>query len=101
MIEHTQGPLTIHGPSPGGPLDDDGGDYAIRDGDGYIVGEAYHKVDFVVRRPAKENAQLWAASSDLLAACKSFVSFYPSGINPYLDSAYGDAIDAIKKAEGR
>jgi len=66
--KHTQGPLTVHGPSPGRPRDDDGGDYAIRDCDGYIIGEAIHKVDFVERRPAKENAQLWATAHELLDA---------------------------------
>jgi hypothetical protein len=68
--EHTQGPLTIHGPSDGKGPYDDGGDYAIVDADGKIIGEAIHKVDYAEFRPARANAHLWAAAPDLLVACE-------------------------------
>ena len=68
MSEHTQEPLTIHGPSDGKGPYDDGGDYAIVDPDGKIIGEAIHKVDHTEFRPAEANARLWAAAPDLLAA---------------------------------
>ncbi len=78
MMEHTLGPLTIHGPSPGKTRCDDGGDYAILDVEGRIIGEAicYTERSYIPY-PAKENAQLWAAApetkeqrDELLEACQ-------------------------------
>jgi hypothetical protein len=47
------------------------------------------------------NARLIAAAPDLLEALMTFEIHYPGGINPYLDSAYRMAIDAIRKATGK
>ena len=46
------------------------------------------------------DAFLIAAAPDLLAACESFVSAYPMGINKDLDEAYRAARAAIQKAKG-
>ena len=73
---HTPGPLTIKGPSSGGTPCDDGGDYAIYDTDGYIIGEAIRKVGrdrhgcSIIVRNAKQNAELWAAAPALAAENK-------------------------------
>jgi hypothetical protein len=69
MNEYTK-KLKIHGPSDGKGPYDDGGDYALIDADGKIVGEAIHIVDHNEYRPAQANAQLWATAPDLLAACE-------------------------------
>ena len=53
---------------------------------------------------AKEAAQRAVRAvnchADLLAACESFVSAYPMGINKDLDEAYRAARAAIAKAKG-
>ena len=50
---------------------DPGGDYAIVDESGLVVGEAYAFVATDEIRPARENALLWAAAPDLLAALRA------------------------------
>ena len=66
--EFTAGPLSVKGPSPGIESYDDGGDYAIVDGDGRVIGEAFHHVGPAGdTRPAKANAELWAKAPDLRA----------------------------------
>jgi len=72
-MTHTKGTLRIDGPSLGRGRLDDGGDYAIRDETGKIVGEAVYQVDYGTFRPARENAQLWATSPKLLGACELLV----------------------------
>lgn len=52
---------------------DDGGDYAIVDSSGAIIGEAIHRVGPTATRPAAANARLWAAAPDLLEALKACV----------------------------
>ena len=67
--KHTLGPLTIAVSSPG--LDrgiDDGGDFAIVDVNGHVIGQAHQLVAPGVMVPAKANATLWAAAPELLAA---------------------------------
>ena len=72
MSEHTPGPLSVVGPSRGGSSYDDGGDYAIVDAHNKIIGEASRLVGpGGETRPALENARLWAAAPDLLAACEA------------------------------
>mgnify|MGYP001563716785 CR=1 FL=1 len=61
--QHTPGPLTIHGPSDGKMRGlDDGGDYAILDADGHIIGEAIRRVGPNEYAAAEANARLWAAA---------------------------------------
>ena len=101
---HTLGPLTIKGPSPGDNTGcDDGGDYAIIDGKGKIIAEAISKVDFAGgggydTRPAKANAQLYAAAPDLLEACRQL----RNEIEEYRASSLGMVMarDAIEKVKG-
>lgn len=94
--KHTPGPLTIDGPAFGV------GDFAILDENHRIIGEAYHQVERDEYRPAKENAQLWAAAPDLLTACKGALaalsqeSTYPADIQ----AAKTWLANAIAKAEG-
>ena len=74
--KHTQGPLTISGPSPGGRENDDGGDYAIRDGYGFVIGEAIHIIAYYRRvAPAKANAQLWATADELLVVLEAAMDY--------------------------
>jgi hypothetical protein len=46
----------------------DGGDYAIVDGAGFIIGEAINIVGPMEFRPAEANARLWSAAPALLEA---------------------------------
>ena len=79
MTKFTPGPLTIHGPSPGGTSYDDGGDYAIRDPKGHIIGEAICFVESsYTPMPAEDNARLWAASPNMLEALNNAVSNCPT-----------------------
>lgn len=85
----TMGPLQVVGPSHGGTPMDDGGDYAILDSDGRIIGEAIHVVSSIDRRPAKENAHLWAAAWKLFEALSDMVSDYPNISGATLEYARG------------
>lgn len=60
--KHTPGPLSIKKAE-----DSDDPDWAIIDGDGRIIGEAFDLVYFDTHRPAEANAKLWASAPDLLA----------------------------------
>lgn len=78
--QHTPGPCTVRGPSPAAHIPvqrDPGGDYAIVDAKGKIIGEAYAQVGKNDFAPAAANARLWATAcnchDDLLAACESFI----------------------------
>jgi hypothetical protein len=74
-MAYTLGPLTTNGPSPGIQKGfDDGGDYAIVDKHGHIIGEAIHRVSYHVDADAEANAQLWSAAPDLLEACKALAN---------------------------
>lgn len=105
---HTPGPLTITGPSGGirhGRFQvDDGGDYAIIDSAGKIIGEAIRLVAECDERPAQANACLWAAAPDLLAACKAIEIQFGGMADSDIESEARAAIDltrsAIAKAEG-
>ena len=69
MAKFTPGPLTIHGPSPGGTPYDDGGDYAIHDNNGHIIGEAIRFCEkSYTPMPSKENALLWSAAPAMFEA---------------------------------
>lgn len=63
--------LRISGPSVGNTLGDKGGDYAIIEPGGIIIGEAYHCIGEDAYRDAEANARLWAAASDLRAALEA------------------------------
>lgn len=65
-MNHTSGPLGIKGPSEQEPPRSDGGDFAIVDEQGFIIGEAINRVDTNEYRPAKENAVLWSVSPQML-----------------------------------
>jgi len=84
--KHTPGPWTVE-------------DYGVGMG-GLAVVAADVTFD-VICWPHPDNARLIAAAPEMLEALKAFVAHYPKGINPYLDDAYGDAFDAIRKAEGQ
>ena len=64
----TKGPLGIEGPSLGGGPNDDGGDFAICDSTGAIIGEAICKTGPGEYYPARENATLWAAAPEMYEA---------------------------------
>lgn len=49
---------------------DDGGDYAILNADQRIIGEAICRISPLTFIDAQDNARLWAAAPDLLAACE-------------------------------
>ncbi len=103
--KHTPGPLTVRGPSPGGGSMDDGGDYAILNERGHIVGEAYRKVgrnNFGVtfEADAEANARLWAAAPDLLAVCEALVSDLTADDRANMGDAYDAICAAIAKARG-
>lgn len=74
MSQHTPGPWTVHGPSPGKGAFDDGGDYCIRDAEGKIIGEAIALVGHGDHRPALANATLWAAAPAMLEALKAVLN---------------------------
>ena len=59
----TKGPLGIEGPATATTADPTcGGDYAICDASGLIIGEAW---SLDGERPARENALLWAATPEM------------------------------------
>ena len=64
----TRGPLSIKGPSLGEMANDAGGDYAILDEEGLIIGESFCRVSTDEIRPARENATLWAAAPEMYEA---------------------------------
>lgn len=70
----TKGPLEIKGPSLGGTSDDDGGDYAILDAKGCIIGEAICVVETDGTRPARENALLWKVAPEMYEALEDIAS---------------------------
>lgn len=102
--QHTPGPLTISGPSPGRDRDiDDGGDYAILDSYGHIIGQAHRLVAPGTFMPAEANATLWAAAPQLLEALEWAMPFcpIPKGIEPTAyQEAYRTARAAIEAAKG-
>jgi len=65
-MSYTKGPLRISGPSQGREPDDDGGNYAIIESGGIIIGEAFHCIGKDAYRDARANARLWASAPDLL-----------------------------------
>lgn len=56
---------TINGPSSGNAPGDDGGDYAIFDADGNIIGEAFRVIAAGIEADAKANAQLFATAPEM------------------------------------
>lgn len=72
-MKYTGAPLAVHGPSSGGGPIDSGGDYAIVDADGHVIGEAIHRVGRHNFRPAKANAKLWAKAPEMVAVLKELV----------------------------
>lgn len=68
MKAFTNEPLSIQGPSKPQPGRSDGGDFAIVDAQGHIIGEAIRLVAEGEERPALENAVLWSISPQLLDA---------------------------------
>lgn len=73
-MNYTKESLRISGPSLGSGSNDDGGDYAIIEPGGIIVGEAYHRVGESAYRDAEANARLWAAAPDMAEALKPFAA---------------------------
>lgn len=69
MSEHTTGPLRVS--EAVSKKLDERGDCAIIDSAGKIVGEAFALVGPGETRPARANADLWAAAPDLLEALAS------------------------------
>ena len=62
----TKGPLGVEGPATPSKSDPTcGGDYAICDTSGLIIGEAW---SLTGDRPARENALLWAAAPEMYEA---------------------------------
>ena len=75
-MSYSRGPLRISGPSQAGIRRGDGGDYAIVEPGGIIIGEAFHRVGEEGYRDAKANAQLWAIAPKLLEALEPFAALY-------------------------
>lgn len=100
--------LRISGPSQnGGGLIGDGGDYAIVEPGGIIVGEAFHHISAYVWRDAEANAQLWAAAPELLdtlmvsaVLLKRLRGCNRDFINE-IDEILEQSHDAIAKAKGK
>jgi len=64
-MAHTKGPFYIEGPSSvSGPYDD-GGNYAILDANGDIIGEAFESVAAGIKADAKANALLFSAAPEM------------------------------------
>jgi hypothetical protein len=59
---------------------DECGDCAIIDSDGQIIGEAFQRVSRDSTRPAKANAQLWAAAPSLYEAAKGILAAFEAKI---------------------
>ena len=83
-MEHTKGPWKVAGPSPRGTRYD-AGDYAIVDADDAIIAEAFILVGKDNVRPAEANAQLIAASPEMLEALKGLVTAYLADAGEDLD----------------
>lgn len=60
---HTRGNLTIRGPSPGGSIIDDGGDYALVH-DEHVIAETFNRIGKSSYSPAKDNARIFKAARD-------------------------------------
>ena len=94
----TKGPLGIEGPSLGGGPIDDGGDFAICDSTGAIIGEAICKTGPGEYYPARENATLWAAAPEMYEALEAAANL------PWMGEKYqavGDLIErTLAKARG-
>lgn len=120
-MTRTPSPLTIKGPSPGGTALDDGGDYAILDETRHIIGEAICRVGTATFVDAEANAKLWAASPELLEACRAICAWakrlgqdtmrgfgcllpdganWRNGLGPLELALYDQAHAAIVKAVG-
>ncbi|APU89175.1 hypothetical protein Rctr71_057 [Virus Rctr71] len=92
------GCLQVVGPSKVMSNHSDGGDYAIVNEDGHIIGEAIHRVSEKVYLDAKANAQLWATSHRLLDACENLVIAIGMGWD--LDGVVEVAQEVIAEARG-
>jgi hypothetical protein len=84
-MSYTKGPLWISGPSQGKERNDDGGDYAIVEPGGIIIGEAFHRVGEDAYRDAEANARLWASAPNLLAALETLLQMVVEGECNYDD----------------
>ncbi|KKL25167.1 hypothetical protein LCGC14_2408040 [marine sediment metagenome] len=85
---------------------DDGGDFAIVDVNGHIIGQAHLIVALGVTMPAKANATLWAAAPELLKALQTVLTARlieeqggPRGGHMTMDDALDWARAAIKAAK--
>lgn len=68
MNSFTNEPLGIKGPSTPEAGKSDGGDYALVDSKGLIIGEAFRLVDQHEERPALANAVLWSIAPQMFDA---------------------------------
>jgi hypothetical protein len=105
--KHTPGPLTITGPSPGLVRGiDDGGDFAIVDVNGHVIGQAHRLVAPSTLMPAKANATLWAAAPGTLKALEHVRTTLDNIIGDnellerYLPLLLQDVSTAIKATKG-
>jgi len=98
--EFTKGPLGIEGPSLGDGSNDDGGDYAICDNSGAIIGEAIYKTGPGEHYPARNNALLWAAAPKMYEALDRIVAklCHPTATVSGVDAAIG--MEALAEARG-
>lgn len=97
---YTTGPLMIRRGKPNGI--ERSIDYAIVDSERKVIGEAFGIVDTNKTRPAMANANLWAASPDLLEACEWMLEMIEDewGYDDTPDSRQVQARMAIAKAKG-
>lgn len=78
MSGFTPGPWRVRPSMSKNPVEaGDMGITAIVDGREAAIGEAWSMLSSTIALPARENAQLWAAAPDLLAACKA--ALVPAG----------------------
>jgi hypothetical protein len=74
--KHTAGPLTLVGPSRPTLDTPEGGDYAVYDAHGQIIAETFARSSLTERHPARENAMLFAAATDLLRELQHAVHWF-------------------------
>jgi hypothetical protein len=101
--KHTPGPFTVAGPSYDRLDPTKCGDYALVNGNGHIVAEAFRLVAEDIELPAKANAYLFAAAPDLYAAASyAFNHLDNPAVSDYTRTeALRLLAEAMRVAEGR
>lgn len=92
--------LTIKGNAPTCDETDGVGDYALIDPDGRIVGEAYRTVSIHDKRPARENALLWAAAPKMYEALETLVDTFWGTVGGGCESDLRAAKELLAAARG-